>query len=335
GRYYFEPKGNLKKLINGKTSVPLGVDLVEMRQRYSEIMGLDPLLTGMKSMTMAELAQWHLDDIKLRLSEDHAKRQEHKAKLVMRFFGDSLVRDISWMHIELYKQHRMADAPRVFNNDFAFIRGAFKLALRWGVIDRNPCEGVNRLEKKKRVILLSDDELLDMFNYMTIKNPLVCMYMYVKLLCGRRAGELVNLTEDCITERGVIFTLSKKKGAPRVLVCWTPKFREAFESMLQLLAQEGIYQPSNSSNSRVRRKVSLFGDLTVSAIGKRFERVRDKAIDEGILETSFHGHDLRSLGARKLTLEGAKDFLRHSNIETTRFYYYEEENHLPEIKPLL
>ena len=44
GRYYFEPKGNLKKLINGKTSVPLGVDLVEMRQRYSEIMGLDPLL---------------------------------------------------------------------------------------------------------------------------------------------------------------------------------------------------------------------------------------------------------------------------------------------------
>ncbi|MEE2732971.1 MAG: tyrosine-type recombinase/integrase [Pseudomonadota bacterium] len=335
GRYYFEPKGNLKKLVDGKSSVPLGADFNEMLQQYSEIMGLDPLEARLGNITMTELARWHLDEIEKRCTKDHATRQKHKAKLVEKFFGDSLVRDIRRMHIEEYKRHRLEDSARVFNNDFAFIQGAFKLAMRWEIIDRNPCEGVEKLKKIKRVVPLADDELLEMFNFMAARRPLVCMYMYVKLLCGRRAGELVNLTEDCITERGVVFTLSKKKGKPKALVCWTPKFREAFESMLQLLEQEGFYKPSKSDSSRVKRKVRLFGKLTVGAMGKRFERLRTEAIEKGVIETSFHGHDLRSIGARKLTLEDAKDFLRHSNIETTRFYYHEEENYLPEIKPLL
>lgn len=335
GRYYFEPKGNLKKLIDGKSTMPLGSDFYEMRQKYSEIMGLDPLETRLSNMTMTKLAYWHLEEIRKRCCKEHAKRQQYKAELVSAFFGNALVRDIRKMHILEYKKLRMVDTPRVFNNDFSFLQGAFSLAVDWEIIDRNPFHGVKKLEKQKRVVRLVDDELLSMFNYMASRSPLVCMYMYVKLLCGRRVGELVNLTEDCITEKGVVFTLSKKKSESKVLVCWTPKFRDAFESMLSLLEQEGIYKPSHSDNPKVRMKVRLFGQLTEGAMGKRFERVRKEAIKKGIIETSFHGHDLRSIGARKLTLEGAKDFLRHSNIETTRFYYHEEENHLPEIKPLL
>ncbi|MAR90853.1 MAG: hypothetical protein CML06_08215 [Pseudomonadales bacterium] len=219
GRYYFEPKGNLQKLIDGKTSVPLGSDFNEMRQRYSEIMGLDPLETRLGNMTMTELAYWHLEEIKKRCSKEHAKRQLYKAELVSAFFGNALVKDIRKIHDLEYKKHRVENSPRVFNNDFSFLHGAFSLAVDWEIIDRNPCHGVKKLKKQKRVVALADNELLAMFNYMACHAPLVCMYMYVKLLCGCRVGELVNLTEDCVTEKGVIFTLSKKKCESKVLVC--------------------------------------------------------------------------------------------------------------------
>ncbi|MAR90852.1 MAG: hypothetical protein CML06_08210 [Pseudomonadales bacterium] len=71
--------------------------------------------------------------------------------------------------------------------------------------------------------------------------------------------------------------------------------------MLKQLEQEGIYKPSNSDDHKIRKRIKLFGGLSEGALGKRYERVRRKAIEKGIRDKAFIVRLFRNDGfSRKL-----------------------------------
>jgi len=126
--------------------------------------------------------------------------------------GDKLVQEISPRVVDLYVHqlqrtkpvslpYRKAKTeflpPATIEKVFKLLRTAFKIAIRWGLVGKNPFEGaiLPETEKKKR----------DIWDVVTIRKALdACedgkLYVALNLAfaCSLRIGEITGLTWDCL-----------------------------------------------------------------------------------------------------------------------------------------
>jgi hypothetical protein len=98
-----------------------------------------------------DLAAWYLElpEVKAKRSYDRDKRS---LKLLLPFFGDRLLRDITPALVEVYRRKRLAEPsgrtpkyltkPATINRELACFKTIFNKALREGKARRNPAQGV-------------------------------------------------------------------------------------------------------------------------------------------------------------------------------------------------
>jgi integrase len=161
------------------------------------------------------LEAW-LKDARARLRPRTVERYESLIRLhVIPTLGDVTLRKLTPQHLAtLYATLLEKQAPASVAQLHAVLFGAFRLAMRWGLIGRNPAEAVQapKVQRREMAVLTAEQAQ----TLMRADDPLSCLYV-LAIATGMRQGELLALRwRDVDLDEGVIRVnrnLVRVKGA--------------------------------------------------------------------------------------------------------------------------
>jgi len=82
----------------------------------------------------------------------------------------------------------------------------FSMAIRWGIVERNPCKEVKRLTEKKRERYITDNELQRI--RVLASDKLRCM-IDIAYLTALRIGDVLKIRLSDITDEGIVVKQGK------------------------------------------------------------------------------------------------------------------------------
>jgi len=118
-------------------------------------------------------------------------------------FGHMPPRDLAPSDIYQYLYTRPLTRGRL---EIAALRGALNMAIRAGLIDRDPCEGIRYDPAPKRTRLPSPVEIASFYAQAT---PQIALYCRLKLMTGLRLGDMLRLDRRMIGDEGLTVTPGK------------------------------------------------------------------------------------------------------------------------------
>jgi integrase len=133
-------------------------------------------------------------------------------KNFIRIVGDKALNEYKAMDLEHYKSMRLKEvSPTKTNIDFASIKAFFNMAVKWDLLNKNPCSGVKLVKiPPQRPVYLTKEEFTKLVG--SIKLPWIREIVAFAVATMMRAGEIVNLTWDSIDlEKRVILVENSDK----------------------------------------------------------------------------------------------------------------------------
>jgi integrase len=245
-----------------------------------------------------DLAAWYLElpEVKAKRSYD---RDMRSLKLLLPFFGERMLRDISPAQVEAYRQRRLGEPsgrtpqyltrPATVNREIACFKTIFSKAMKNGKAEKNPACAVKMLkENNERDRILSPEEYIRLLAHCPVHiKPLVKLAYHT----GMRQGEILNLTWGQVDVKEGFIKLEAgdtKTSAPR-LVPLTRELVEMFKAMPRGLPGVKVFTRN--------------GD-PIKSIREVFEAAYRRAGIEG-----FTFHDLRHTAINNWRLQG-HDYFR-------------------------
>jgi integrase len=216
------------------------------------------------------------------------------------------------LDIEKFKAQRLAEvSPAKTNIDFTDIKAIMNVAVKWNLLEKNPCAGVKRVKiPPQRPVYLTKPEFSRLVQ--SIQAPWMRNIVTFAVATMMRAGEIVNLTWDSID-------LEKRV----ILVENTDRFRLKTTQPRAIPMNDWVVRFLSEREHR-SGFVFTFQDgrkTTEGGISKKFKKAC-RAIG---LSEKIHFHSLRHTGATWLVQNGAPIFavqriLGHSNVDVTMRY---------------
>lgn len=151
-------------------------------------------------MTLTEFGGQYLDFA--RANKRSWLRDEQILAHLGEFFGDSLLRNIGPLHVEQYKQARIAKvAPATVNREVALLKHMFNLAERWGLFQgQNPVRMVKFFHEENDVLrTLSREEEERLLAHCS---PYLQDLVVFAINTGLRAGDILSLTWEEVDLEG-------------------------------------------------------------------------------------------------------------------------------------
>jgi integrase len=233
-------------------------------------------------------------------------------------FGERDIRTIRYADIEGLHKKISKTRPVEANRVLALLSKMFNLAMRWELIDANPCSRVEKNREEPRQRYLSPEELekliaaIDKYEAKAIDNRPTCDAIRLLILTGARKMEALSARWDMF-ELGVELPKWVKPSShtKQKKIHYVPLSDAAIELIKDL-------------RERRRSKVFLFpgsgkaGHMT--EIKRAWKAVR---IEAGL--TDFRIHDIRHSFAAMLASSGASlpiigRLLGHTQAQTTKRY---------------
>lgn len=203
--YYVRPNGKWVRL--GKT-------MPEMLRRLSEIMDDTPdmqRMTGLFARYRGEV-----------IPNKAPKTQRENLRALDRLeavFGNAAPQEIRPTDVYAYLTKR--SAPVAANREVAVLAHVFKQARQWGVIDTNPCIGVQRNRERPSDVYVTDAQFMAAYR---IAPPMIRYAMAIAYLTGQRQADVLKLQRQHLLADGIYFKQAKTGNA--VIVEWTPALRK-------------------------------------------------------------------------------------------------------------
>jgi len=231
---------------------------------------------------------------------------------LVRIVGDRELRSYTALDIEKFKANRLVEvSPTKTNIDFSDIKAMMNVAVKWNMLDKNPCAGVKRVKiPPQRPVYLTQAEFADLLQ--SIKVGWLRDIATFAVTTMMRIGEIVNLTWDSID-------LEKRV----ILVENTDRFRLKTTQPRELPMNDWVFGFLSKGTTRAGYVFTYPNGrkMMVGGVSKRFKKgCRNAGLSERI-----HFHSLRHSGASWLVQDGASIYfvqkiLGHSNIEVTMRY---------------
>ena len=287
--------------------VNLGRDYVKAMAQYARLRGPEGSIT-----TMNHLLDRYLREVAptkaLRSYESNLK----EAKYLRAALGEMRPGEIKSITVYQYMDHRGKSSEVRANREVALLSHMFTKAIRWGVVEENPCRGVERFKEKARTRYIEDWEYLAFREY---AGSLIAAYLDFKLITGLRKSDILSLRMDQIKEDGIHITISKT--GKRMIIEWSDALRYAVDQVRRI--------PKPKRQSSVRG-LYLFctrhgAQYTVSGFSSIWQRKMSSALKEGIIKERFTDHDLRRKTGSDTSLEHAVRLLGHSDSKVTSKHY--------------
>ena len=224
-----------------------------------------------------------------------ARTDGFHVRVIVAFFGDMSMRDISQIHVEKFKHDRIntplwtkaTRKPATVNRALAVLSRMFSLAREHGYINSNPVSRVRRMrEDNQRIRYLTEEEQARLLDVLSGSREWLRPVVVFALNTGMRMGEIASLSWQQVDfERGVISVRRTKTGKDRFI----PINEEARELLIELY--------------RIRRGERVFAEMSrrqTTCISNTFARTVEQA---GIED--FHFHDLRHTAGTRMGETGA------------------------------
>ncbi len=180
--------------------IPLGKNLDAAKLKWCELDGSKP------SKGMATLVQRYMTKVAPLKAERTYKDNIVESERLLAVFGEMNPQDIKPHHVARYLDVRGKDAPVRANREKALLSHIFTMAMRWGIVDFNPCKGVHRNKEGKRDRYISNEEYLVVWKN---ANLTIRCLMDIAYLTAQRIGDLIDIKLRDITPEGIMFEQNK------------------------------------------------------------------------------------------------------------------------------
>jgi integrase len=292
GWWFFVPK------TGPKVKLAKEADRSDALRAYADLMDARP-----RAGTVGDLLDRYRREILPAKGVKTRREQERQIGKLAAVFGAVAVGGVTSTHIAQYLD--ASEAKVSANREIALLSHAYTKAVRWGLVQTNPCRGVERNKEKPRDRYIAHEEFIVV---MEAAPAMVAVMMALAYLTGQREGDLLRLRRSAITADGLLF--QQGKTGKRLLIHWTPALRWAVE-------QAGKLQPDGIGSlwvvaQRDGKPYSESGFMT--AWQKHIRRCHT----EGLIAERFTFHDIRAKAG-----SDAKDgrLLGHMDPRTLRRIY--------------
>ena len=256
-----------------------------------------------------------------RTIRDYTKMMEQN---VLPEFGSMRPNSFKPTHAAQYiRAQRLAGRPVRGNREMSCLGSVFAYGMSVGACESNPCKGVRRNKERARTRSVSIGEVNTLLELAEGKGRGLLMVSLIAVtvaLTGRRRGEILGLTTDCLTEEGieVVDTKTRRYGERRYLVRWSPMLRRVIQQATQLRPGTPYVFPTRFSNpytdSSFRREWAAMMKLYEKATGDR-----------------FRAHDLRALYVSHMLDRGQNPNTHRSEATMHRVY---DRRRVIDVEPL-
>ncbi|MHB0985949.1 MAG: tyrosine-type recombinase/integrase [Sulfuricella sp.] len=305
GAYYYVTKEN--------KWIRLSNNLAEAKAKWIEIEGEVPLTD-----TVAGLIDRYLVEVAPKKAPRTYQDNLTEAKQLIAVFGHMRPSEVRPMHVAQYLDVRGRKAPTRANREKSLLSHVYSIAMRWGVVDFNPCRGVARNPEKGRDRYITDAE----FNAVKkLAGNFIAAVMEFAYITAARRGDILNLRLDQLAQEG-IYIKQGKTGAKQLFE-WSPGLRSVVESAKALPRPvRGLYLFCN-------RRGQPYTDSGFKAM---WNRVQVKWAEEGGERFTFH--DIRAKALTDAQHQGmdAQAMAGHSSSAMTEHYIKQRE--FKKVRPL-
>ena len=169
--------------------------------------------------TISDLIERYMKEVSPKKAPKTHKDEISSAKLLNNVFGKMNPADIRPAHVAKYLDKRGESAPIRANREKSLLSHMFSMAMRWGIVDSNPCKGVARNKETPRNRFVTDTELECFRGFAKSRSEtgiLLAEVARLAYLTGQRRGDLLRLRLDQITDDGIL--IIQGKTSAKVLI---------------------------------------------------------------------------------------------------------------------
>lgn len=282
--------------------------------KWAEIEGEIPRETGsLKPIrgSVQELIEKYMIEIAPKKAKATYQGNLMEAKNLAEVFGRMLVLEVRPTHIAKYLDLRGIKSKVRANREISLLSHMFSYAMRWGMIDRNPCIGVAKHPEKGRDRYITDQEFEGVKK---LASELIAAVMDFAYITALRKGDILNLRLDQITDEGI--WIKQSKTGAKQLYEWTNGLSEVVARAKQLKRSiRGLYLFCNRQGQ----------PYTDSGFKAMWQRVQLKWAGQGGQRFTFHDIRAKSLtDAKQLGLD-AQSLAGHASATMTEHYIKSRE----------
>ncbi|MBA4710508.1 tyrosine-type recombinase/integrase [Aquitalea aquatica] len=311
--------------------IRLSADIDEAKRRWVEL----EAPCRLPSQGMSAVFNRYAVEVLPKKAKKTREEQTRQMKLLEAAFADFRPDEVKPVHVAQYLDARADQGAAVAGNrEKSLLSHVFTMAMRWGIVEVNPCKGVSRNKEKPRDRYVSDDEFERFIAFCRglkhgmlavrkdgvpaptknkayqeplLSGQIVATAMEIAYLAAQRRQDILQLTMDNIHPEGLL--VSQLKGKDRkpvkVMVSWAPRLAEAIGRA------QSLWRPKNSRHLFVSGRTGKpYTDSGFNALVQKIQRAW-----EGAGNPRFHFHDLRAKGTTDLLDQGedAKNTTGHAN----------------------
>lgn len=174
-----------------------------------------------RSVPFSKLISRYLKEISP--AKRSARADHTNSRHPLQFFGDKRIDTITIQDVYKYMDDRKASVSGpTINREISLISDAFRKAIRWGLVDKNPCIGLERFSEISRERYITDQELEAIKKAVALRKESahLCDIIDTLYYTGQRCGRIFSLkwTQVNLQERSITFVqTSKNKKVPDVI----------------------------------------------------------------------------------------------------------------------
>lgn len=166
------------------------------------------------------------------------KREVENLKKAWGHFGVAEIsRSMAYDYLEACltatdKDGKPRPRPEKGNKEMALARLILEFAIRKGMIETNPLDGLEKLRTLKEKRYVTHEEMalaLEMGRKFGGARHIVALALRTAWLCVRRSVEVRALTLDAIKDTGILWKDGKNPRKPPVLIEWSPELRATID----------------------------------------------------------------------------------------------------------
>jgi len=284
-----------------KKTAELALKDIEVRIAREEHLGIHEN----KRVLFEEFAEEYLEYSKANKAPGSFRRDITNVRNLLVDFRGKLLSEITTEQIEKYKvKRRKLVSPASVNRELSCLSHMFTLAIRWGIVSKNPMKGVKKFkEPPERLRFLTQDEINRL---LTTCSPHLRPIIITALNTGMRKSEILKLRWEQVNLSQRTITLRKTKNNELRVIPINEFLYETLRKLPSLGKSEWVFPNENDKP---------FGDIKTA-----FKAALRRA---GIEDFRFH--DLRHTFASHLVMNGAhlrtvQQLLGHKDIKMTMRY---------------
>ena len=255
------------------------------------------------------------------------KEQKNRAAHLSRVravFSEMLPPEVNASHVRAFRDKigerkgRAWGRPQLAVKALATLSHVLTWAAEWGVIEKNPCFGVQRPPQPRRTRYPTDAEFAAVYKRC---RPMHQIAMDLALLTALRRDDILKLDRDAITDEGLLVHTSKTDKA--LLFAWSDDLRAVIDRALAISPRVRRHIICNKQGRR----------YTPDGFSTVWRQSRQGALEEHELLESFRFNDIRAKSASDDdNADRASLRLGHTNRQTMERYYIRKPRKVDPLK---